>query len=148
MQVVEARRLVAQGRQSRGVVADLRSGRVVSHPIAWVRTEDVDPAPLGASRDAPVWLADDPSTAAYLRVCAANPGDPIDPRYLAAIEVAAGEAHAFVEMGGVDAAHVLGRQMQQRDAVTAENAFIVDVFVAQVDDRADAVLAGQALRLL
>src|ERR687894_346412 len=47
------------------VLADLQSGLVISHPVAWVRKEDVNPAPVGASRDAPVWLPDEVNVAAY-----------------------------------------------------------------------------------
>ena len=56
---------------------------------------------------------------------------------LAAVEMARREAHAPIEVLLVDAAHVLGRQMEQRDAVAAKQRCVVDVLVAQVDDGAD-----------
>ncbi len=63
------------------VLADLRTGRILSHPTAWVRAATLDPTPTAFFRDSPVWAADE-SRAAYLRTCAGNPGDPIDPAYL------------------------------------------------------------------
>ena len=66
------------------VLADLNTGRVLSHESAWVRSEEVDATPTAFYQDSPVWLADG-VTAAYLRTCAANPGDPIDPAYMAAL---------------------------------------------------------------
>ncbi len=66
------------------VLADLNTGRVLSHETAWVQPQDVDATPTAFYRDSPVWLADG-VTAAYLRTCAANPGDPVDPAYLAAL---------------------------------------------------------------
>jgi outer membrane protein OmpA-like peptidoglycan-associated protein len=70
------------------VLADLASGTVVAHETAWVRPEDVDQTPTAFHQDSPVWLAD-PAAAAYLRVCAGDPGDPIDPDWLAALQAEA-----------------------------------------------------------
>ena len=60
------------------MLADLGSGKVVAHETAWVRTEAVDATPTDFHRDSPVWLPDK-ATAAYLKVCAAPTGAPIDP---------------------------------------------------------------------
>jgi outer membrane protein OmpA-like peptidoglycan-associated protein len=60
------------------VLADLGSGKVVAHETAWVQTEAVDATPTAFHRDSPVWLPDK-ATAAYLKVCAAPTGAPIDP---------------------------------------------------------------------
>lgn len=66
------------------VLADLNTGRVLSHESAWIQPQEVDPTPTAFYRDSPVWGADR-ITAAYLRTCARNPGDPVDPEYLAAL---------------------------------------------------------------
>lgn len=73
------------------VLADLRTGKVVAHETAWIRAGEVDPTPTAFYRDSPVWLADG-SVAAYLRTCAANPGDPVDPEYLRSLQAAAAAA--------------------------------------------------------
>ncbi|WP_431267154.1 OmpA family protein [Dankookia sp. P2] len=59
------------------VLADLGSGKVVAHETAWVRTDAVDATPTEFHQDSPVWLPDR-ATAAYLKVCAAPTGAPID----------------------------------------------------------------------
>ena len=56
------------------VLADLSTGKVVAHETAWVRPDEVDTTPTAFNRDSPTWL-DDPAAAAYLRVCAGDPGD-------------------------------------------------------------------------
>jgi outer membrane protein OmpA-like peptidoglycan-associated protein len=87
------------------VLADLRSGTVVAHETAWVRPEEVDQTPTAFHRDSPGWLPD-PAAAAYLRVCAGNPGDPIDPIWLQALraEVLLAEAIAAYEAERYDSA--------------------------------------------
>jgi outer membrane protein OmpA-like peptidoglycan-associated protein len=70
------------------VLGDLRTGKVVSHETAWVRAGDVETMPTGFFRDSPTWTAD-AITTAYLKTCAANAGDPIDPAYLKALEAQA-----------------------------------------------------------
>lgn len=70
------------------VLGDLRTGKVVSHETAWVRAEDVDPTPAAFFQDSPSWTPE-PITASYLRTCAGNPGDPIDPDYLRALRAQA-----------------------------------------------------------
>ncbi|KAA2214820.1 OmpA family protein [Pseudoroseomonas oryzae] len=70
------------------VLGDLRSGQVVSHETAWVQAGAVDAAPTGFFRDSPAWAAETITTA-YLQTCAGNPGDPIDPRYLEALQAQA-----------------------------------------------------------
>jgi tetratricopeptide (TPR) repeat protein len=42
----------------------------------------VDTAPAPFERDAPLWLAEDRASRAYLATCAGVVGDPVDPRYL------------------------------------------------------------------
>lgn len=73
------------------VLADLRTGTVVAHETAWIRASEVDPTPSPFYRDSPGWLADN-IVAAYLRTCAGNPGDPIDPAYLRTLNAAAAVA--------------------------------------------------------
>lgn len=76
------------------VLADLRSGRILSHPTAWVRAETVDATPVRFFRDSPVWVPDE-ARAAYLRTCAGNPGDPVDPAYLRMLRAQAAVAEAI-----------------------------------------------------
>jgi outer membrane protein OmpA-like peptidoglycan-associated protein len=76
------------------VIGDLRTGRILSHPTAWVRAETVDVTPTAFYRDSPVW-APDAMRAAYLRTCAGNPGDPIDPVYLRGLRAQAEVAAAI-----------------------------------------------------
>ncbi len=64
------------------VLGDMRNGRILAHPTAWVRATTVDATPTAFFRDSPGWVAEDEARAAYLRTCAGNPGDPIDPAYL------------------------------------------------------------------
>jgi len=73
------------------VLGDLRSGTILAHPTAWVRAETVDATPTAFFRESPGWT-DDPIRAAYLRTCAGNPGDRIDPAYLAALRAQANAA--------------------------------------------------------
>ncbi|MFC3126622.1 OmpA family protein [Pseudoroseomonas globiformis] len=70
------------------VLGDLRTGKVVSHETAWVRAENVDPTPTAFFRDSPAWAAET-ITEAYLQTCARDPGEPIDPRYLEALQAQA-----------------------------------------------------------
>lgn len=70
------------------VLADLSTGKVVAHETAWVRPEEVDTTPTAFTRDSPTWLAD-PAAAAYLRVCAGDPGDAIDPAWLEGLKAEA-----------------------------------------------------------
>jgi outer membrane protein OmpA-like peptidoglycan-associated protein len=70
------------------VLGDLRSGKIVSHETAWVRGSDVNTTPTNFFRDSPTWT-NDGITAAYLKTCAGNAGDSIDPGYLAALEAQA-----------------------------------------------------------
>ncbi len=70
------------------VLADIGTGRVVAHEEAWVRTDEVNPTPVAFFRQSPVWTPDG-AAAAYLRTCALNPGDAIDPAYLRAVRVQA-----------------------------------------------------------
>ncbi len=70
------------------VLADLGTGRVISHEEAWVRTDEVNPTPAAFYRDSPVWTADG-AAAAYIRTCAAFAPDAIDPAYLQAVRVQA-----------------------------------------------------------
>jgi len=70
------------------VLADLGTGRVVSHEEAWVRTDEVNPTPAAFYRQSPVWTPDG-AAAAYIRTCAAFAPDAIDPAYLRAVRVQA-----------------------------------------------------------
>jgi outer membrane protein OmpA-like peptidoglycan-associated protein len=70
------------------VLADLKSGRIVSHETAWVRPGTVDATPTPFFRDSPAWLAD-ASMISYLKTCAAQVGDPIAPAYLDGLKTAA-----------------------------------------------------------
>lgn len=72
-------------------LADLRTNRIVSHETAWVRADGVDMTPTPFFRDSPSWLADR-TQAAYIKTCAGNPGDPIDPAYLTSLFSAAAVA--------------------------------------------------------
>jgi outer membrane protein OmpA-like peptidoglycan-associated protein len=92
------------------VLADLRGGRILSHPTAWVRAESVDATPVRFVRDSPVWVPDE-ARAAYLRTCAGNPGDPIDPAYLRMLrtQAAVAEATRAYEAGRPRAALALWR---------------------------------------
>lgn len=87
------------------VLADLSTGRIVGHETAWVQAEAVDATPTAFHADSPAWVAD-ARTTAYLKVCAGNPGDPIDPQWLAALRAEAllAEATAAYEAGQPDAA--------------------------------------------
>ncbi len=69
-------------------LADLRTNRIVSHETAWVRADGVDMTPTPFFRDSPSWLADR-IQAAYIKTCAGNPGDAIDPTYLSSLQTAA-----------------------------------------------------------
>ncbi len=72
-------------------LADLRTNRIISHETAWVRADGVNMTPTPFFRDSPSWLADR-TQAAYIKTCAGNPGDPIDPAYLASLFSAAAVA--------------------------------------------------------
>jgi outer membrane protein OmpA-like peptidoglycan-associated protein len=87
------------------VLGDLRTGLVLSHPNVWVRGESVDATPVRFFRDSPAWTAD-PMTAAYIRTCARNPGEPMDPVYLRGLraQAAAAEATEAYEAGRYAAA--------------------------------------------
>ena len=86
------------------VLADLSTGRIVGHETAWVQSETVDATPTAFHRQP--GLAPGPGTAAYLRVCAGHPGDPIDPRWLRGLRAPAllAEATTAYEAGQADAA--------------------------------------------
>lgn len=87
------------------VLADLSTGLIVGHETAWVQPDAVDGTPSAFDADSPAWLAD-ARTDAYLRVCAGNPGDPIDPQWLRALQAEAllAEATTAYEAGQADAA--------------------------------------------
>lgn len=69
-------------------LADLRTNRVISHETAWVRADGVDMTPTAFFQDSPSWLADT-TQAAYIRVCASDPGAVIDPVYINGLYAAA-----------------------------------------------------------
>lgn len=68
-------------------LADLRTGKILSKEMAWVRAEDVDMTPTRFFRDSPVWAADR-AMQAYLKTCSGTPGEDIDPAYLNGIKAA------------------------------------------------------------
>lgn len=72
-------------------IADLRTGRIVSHETAWVRADGVDMTPTPFFEESPAWLADR-SQAAYLKTCAGKTGEAVDPAYLNGLVVAASVA--------------------------------------------------------
>lgn len=71
----------------------------------------------------------------------------VDEDALAEVQVLRRERDAALEIGMIDPAHVLGRQVKRRGAVTPQQPLAVDILGAQVDDGACAILPGQALRL-
>ena len=72
-------------------IADLRTGKIVSHETAWVRPDGVDMTPTPFFRDSPVWLVD-PIRAAYIKVCASDPPQEIDATYVTALKASAAVA--------------------------------------------------------
>jgi tetratricopeptide (TPR) repeat protein len=82
------------------VLADLRTNRVLTREMAWVRAEDVDQTPTALFRDSPTWVAD-PIVAAYIRTCSSVGGTAIDPTYLQALRAQAliADATAAYEAG-------------------------------------------------
>ncbi len=64
------------------VLADLRTGRIVSRSEAPMRVAGVDPTPTPFFRDSPVWVKDDPAQRGYWHTCSSVVGDAVDPRYL------------------------------------------------------------------
>jgi hypothetical protein len=71
----------------------------------------------------------------------------VDEDALAAVQVLRREGDPALAIGMIDPAHVLGRQVKRRGAVTPQQPLAVDILGAQVDDGACAILPGQALRL-
>lgn len=69
-------------------LADLRTNRIISREMAWVRADGVDMTPTPFFRDSPSWIADR-SQASYIRTCSGLPGDAIDPAYLNGLFTAA-----------------------------------------------------------
>ncbi|MBC7800685.1 MAG: OmpA family protein [Gemmatimonadaceae bacterium] len=94
-------------------IADLRTNRIVSHETAWVRADGVDMTPTPFFRDSPAWLADR-SQASYIRTCAGDPGDAVDPVYLAGLFTAAvvNEGITAYEDGRYEEALALYRRAQ------------------------------------
>jgi flagellar motor protein MotB len=76
------------------VLGDLRTGRILSHPTAWVQASTVDATPVAFYRDSPAWT-DDEMVAAYLRTCAGDPGTQMDPAYLRGLRAQALVAEAI-----------------------------------------------------
>lgn len=72
-------------------IADLRTNKIVSQETAWVRADGVDMTPSKFFTDSPSWLADRSQTA-YIRTCAAKPGEAVDPAYLNGLFTAAAVA--------------------------------------------------------
>ena len=71
------------------VMLDLKTGKVVSKSVAWVRVEGSDVTPTASFGDSPAWT-DDPSTLAYVASCQGSKvGDPINSEYLDGLLTAA-----------------------------------------------------------
>jgi hypothetical protein len=77
------------------VLADVRTNRVLTREMVWVRADDIDQTPTAFFRDSPAWTPD-PVAAAYIRTCSSMPGTPIDPVYLRALRAQALIADAVV----------------------------------------------------
>ncbi len=77
------------------VLADLRTGRIVSRSEVAMRVEGVDPTPTAFFRDSPVWVKADPAQRGYLDTCAGQIGDAIDARYLETVYASALVADAI-----------------------------------------------------
>jgi hypothetical protein len=69
-------------------LADLKTGTVVGHGMAWARTDGVDAEPTGFFRESPAWVVDT-GIKGYLRTCLSKVGEPVDPSYLDGILAAA-----------------------------------------------------------
>lgn len=69
-------------------LADLSSGKVVGHGMAWARPDGVDPTPTAFFRDSPAWLVD-ARVRGYLQTCLSKVGEPVEPAYLDGILAAA-----------------------------------------------------------
>lgn len=69
-------------------LADLRTGIVVGHGMAWAQTEGVDTEPTSFFKESPAWVVDD-GIKGYLRTCLSKVGEPVDPSYLDGILAAA-----------------------------------------------------------
>ncbi|MCO6416461.1 OmpA family protein [Siccirubricoccus sp. KC 17139] len=76
------------------ILGDLRTGRILSHPTAWVIGESVDATPTAFHRESPAW-AEDEMVAAYLRTCAGAPGTQMDAAYLQGLRAQAALAEAI-----------------------------------------------------
>lgn len=99
------------------VIADLRTGRILTRPSAWVRADSLDMTPTAFYRDAPVW-APDAMRAAYLRTCSTAPGGTIDPVYLRGLRAQAEVAEAIraYDAGRPEVALALYRSAAQAPA--------------------------------
>ncbi|WP_158043686.1 OmpA family protein [Skermanella pratensis] len=75
-------------------LADLRTGIVVGHGMAWAQAGEVDTAPTEFFRDSPAWLVDS-SIQGYLRTCLSRVGEPVAPDYLEGILTSALVADAI-----------------------------------------------------
>lgn len=64
------------------VLADTRTGRIVSRSEAPMRVAGVDATPTPFFRDSPAWVREDPAQRGYWETCRAVVGDAVDPRYL------------------------------------------------------------------
>jgi hypothetical protein len=69
-------------------LADLKTGTVVGHGMAWARTDGVNAEPTGFFRESPAWVVDT-GIKGYLRTCLSKVGEPVDPSYLDGILAAA-----------------------------------------------------------
>jgi len=76
-------------------LADLATGKIMAKGAARAQPEGIDTTPLPYFRDAPAWLKE-PQIDGYIRTCQGTKvGDPIDAKYLDAMQVAALVASAI-----------------------------------------------------
>lgn len=84
-------------------LADIRTGTVIGHSMAWADAAQVDATPTGFFRESPVWVADR-GMSAYLQTCLTGIGGPVPTSYLDGILAAAlvAEAITAYEAGAFD----------------------------------------------
>jgi outer membrane protein OmpA-like peptidoglycan-associated protein len=78
-------------------LADLRTKTIASKAAARAKPEGIDVTPTPAFADSPAW-ANDPATSSYIKSCQASKlGEPVDPDYVARIDIAALISDAILE---------------------------------------------------
>ncbi len=94
-----------------GVVADLKTEKVIDRQMAWVKADEIDRTPTAFFRDSPAWT-NDPVDAAYIKTCSSTAGTPLDPLYLRSLQAEAIIADAITNYstGRLQIAQSLYRQ--------------------------------------